>query len=349
MTTSTRKRPGALLAPMLAATGDLPTDDVRWSFELKWDGMRALAAGDGQPATLTLWTRNQREVAEGYPELAPLGAVLAAHGAVVDGEIVALDEHGRPDFSRLQRRLHATGTRVGAAAAAVPVVYLVFDLLELHHAPLVDEPYYVRRRLLEDLAGEGHGPLTSPAWAVPPAFERGQEALSVARQRELEGVVAKRLDSRYTPGRRSPLWRKVVLSQRDSFVVGGWRPGEGARRDLVAALLTGRYDDDGRLVYTGAVGSGLADADLDHWQSEVTRMTTTTSPFAGRQPAGYARFLRPEAVIDVSYRELTPAGTLRHPVYRGSRPDLDPADIRHTPPVMPERKRARRFLSRRRG
>jgi bifunctional non-homologous end joining protein LigD len=326
-------RPGGdTYAPMLASPGELPDDDVRWAFELKWDGMRVVASAERRdtrhPAMVRLRTRNGRDVADSYPELAPLGAVLATHGAVVDGEIVALDAEGRPDFGRLQRRLRLSGERARLTAVEVPVVYLVFDLLELDGEPLCDQPYHLRRRRLEELADEGHGPMSGPAWAVPPVFERGREALALAERRGFEGVVAKRLDSRYVPGQRSHLWRKVVLVNRESFVVGGWRAGEGARRQTLSALLTGRYDADGDLRYTGAVGSGLSQNDLAYLQAEATRLAVDSSPFSGRQPQGNVYFMRPELVIDVAFRERTSSGTLRHPRFEGLRPDLSPDTVR---------------------
>jgi bifunctional non-homologous end joining protein LigD len=321
---------------MLASPGELPDDDVRWAFELKWDGMRIVAAGervDGRrPAAVRLWTRNGHEVADRYPELAPLGAVLATHGAVVDGEVVALDADGRPDFARLQRRLQVSGQRTKTIANEVPVVYLLFDLLQLEGEPLLDQPYHLRRRRLEELADEGHGSMSGPSWAVPPVFERGREALDLAERRSFEGVVAKRLDSRYVPGQRSHLWRKVVLVNRESFVVGGWRGGDGARRGTLAALLTGRYDSDGALHYTGAVGSGLREDDLGYWQAEADHLAVDSSPFTGRQPDGEVHFMRPERVIDVAFRERTPSGALRHPSYGGLRPDLKPDDVRDSSP-----------------
>jgi bifunctional non-homologous end joining protein LigD len=318
------------VAPMLATAGILPVDDDRWAFELKWDGMRAIAAS--APSTegtddLVLWTRNGRNVADGYPELAPLGPLTGQLGAVLDGEIVAIDERGRPDFSRLQRRLQLSGERAHAAARTVPVVYLIFDLLAVEGQWLLDRPWHHRRQRLEELMALGLGPPASTAWMVPPVFDSGVDAMGVAVERGLEGVVAKRSDSPYLPGRRSPHWRKTVLAERSSFVVGGWRGGDGARQDTVSALLTGRFDDQGLLRYTGAVGSGLRATDLDFWQGEAQRLTTLTSPFSGRQPGGTARFMEPVHVIDVAFRELTPSGTLRHPTYGGVRPDLDPDDI----------------------
>jgi bifunctional non-homologous end joining protein LigD len=323
--------PGAeAVAPMLATAGDLPADDDRWVFEMKWDGMRAIAASTpstGDAGDLVVWTRNGRNVADGYPELSHLGPVAAQLGIVLDGEIVALDERGRPDFSRLQRRLRLSGERARAAARTVPVVYVIFDLLAVGGQWLIDKPWRQRRQRLEELTAQGLALPGSTAWVVPPVFDSGVDAMDIALERGFEGVVAKRTDSPYVPGRRSQHWRKAVFAQRSSFVVGGWRGGDGARRDTVSALLTGRFDDQGLLHYTGAVGSGLRGSDLEFWQDEAQRLATGPSPFSGRQPGGAARFMEPRHVIDVAFRELTPSGTLRHPSYGGLRPDLNPDDI----------------------
>lgn len=209
----------------------------------------------------------------------------------------------------------------------MPVVYVIFDLLAVGGQWILNEPWHTRRQRLEEFATQDLGPSSSAAWMVPPVFDSGVDALAVAVDRGFEGVVAKRLDSPYLPGRRSTQWRKIVLAERSSFIVGGWRGGEGARRNTVGALLTGRFDADGQLRYTGAVGSGLRTTDLDFWTAEGRRLATTHSPFVGRQPGHTAQFMEPVQVIDVVFREITPSGTLRHPTYAGLRPDLDPDDI----------------------
>lgn len=316
---------------MLATAGPLPhseSDGQGWAFELKWDGMRAIASGGaGGGGTTHVWTRNGRDVAEGYPELVSLGPVLTQLGAVVDGEIVALDDHQRPDFSRLQRRLQLSGERARVAATRTPVIYAIFDLLALEGAWLFDEPWSERRAALEQLGAGPLAPTSTTSWMVPPVLDSGEDALRIAADRGFEGVVAKRRDSPYLPGRRSPMWRKTVLAERASVVVGGWRGGEGARQGTIGALLTGRYDAQGLLRYTGAVGSGLRGDDLAFWQAESDRLFVPESPFVGRQPGGPHRFMEPVHVIDVVFREHTPSGTLRQPSYAGRRPDLDPDDI----------------------
>jgi bifunctional non-homologous end joining protein LigD len=203
------------------------------------------------------------------------------------------------------------------------VAYLVFDLLQLDGEPIIDRPYVERRGLLEELG------LSGPAWAVPPAFDGdGQAALDVARDRRLEGVVAKRLASTYVPGARSRDWRKIKFVERESFVVGGWLPGEGNRSGELGALLVGQHDDEGALRFAGGVGTGFTGATLRMLGERLAALARADSPFVGTQPAKRtARFVEPELVVDVEYREVTRDGILRQPSYKGLRPDLAPADV----------------------
>jgi bifunctional non-homologous end joining protein LigD len=314
------------LAPMLAvAAPELPFDQGRWGFELKWDGVRAVAHGDGPAATghLRLEGRSLRDVTATYPELAPVGRVLRAAGAVVDGEVVALDAGGRPDFQRLQERMGVTDRRVAVERAArVPTVYLVFDVLQVGGRPLIDRTYVERRALLGQLGLSGAG------FATPPWFPgEGAATLQAARERKLEGVVAKRLDSPYLPGARSRLWRKVKFVHREEFVVGGWLPGEGARSGRIGSLLLGRHDADGPLRFCGAVGTGFTGAELERLQARLSPGRRRTSPFVGTQPRRGAVFVEPDLVVEVEFREVTRDGILRAPSYKGMRLDKSPRDV----------------------
>ena len=308
--------------PMLATLAGLPDDDTAWGYEFKWDGVRAV--GYVQGGELALRSRKAEDVTARYPELQPLPDVLSAHDVVVDGEIVALDAQGRPDFGALQHRMHRTGGQeVRRLAAAAPVTYLVFDLLALDGEDLLDLPYAARRERLDGLHLAGH------RWAETPWFRGGGAQVRAASlENGLEGVVAKRLDSPYRPGVRGPEWRKVKNVRTQSVVVGGWRPGQGRRAGGVGSLLVGVPDDEGRLVYVGHVGTGFTQQDLRDLEGMFT--ARTTSPFDGALPREVTRdahWVEPTLVGEVGYAVWTADGRLRHPAWRGLRDDLDVDDV----------------------
>jgi bifunctional non-homologous end joining protein LigD len=308
---------------MLATVGELPPpeEDALWGYEFKWDGVRAVAAVRG--GALGLTSRKGTDITVRYPEVWRLPDALAGHDAVVDGEIVAMDENGRPDFGALQNRMHRTGPEVGRMAAAKPVTYLVFDLLSWDGEDLLARPYAERRELLEALGLAGH------RWVATPWFRGGGAGVRAASEENgLEGVVAKRLTSPYRPGLRSPDWRKVKNVRTQSVVVGGWRPGQGRRAGGVGSLLFGVPDDEGNLVYAGHVGTGFSDQDL----KDLKRMFTarSTSPFHGALPREITRdahWVEPDLVGEVAYAVWTADGRLRHPSWKGIRDDLEPDDV----------------------
>lgn len=316
----------AHVRPMLAtASAELPRDQSAWSFELKWDGVRAITLWDGRH--LRLESRSLRDITAAYPELQPLGASLGSRPAIVDGEVVALDANGAPSFQRLQERMHV-GDPVLAArkAAETPVAYFVFDVLHLGDRSTMELPFVERRRLLEELG------LAGPAWATPPAvFGDGTATMTVADQRDLEGVVAKRLDAPYVPGARSRNWLKVKRVTSDEFVVGGWQPGEGRREGTIGSLLLGlpAGRDDGRLTFVGAVGTGFTEKELRRLGDRLAPLRTDESPFVEKLPTQYRRavWVRPEVVVEVEYRERTTGGILRHPSYKGERIDKSVQDV----------------------
>jgi bifunctional non-homologous end joining protein LigD len=309
--------------PMLATAGELPPpeEDALWGYEFKWDGVRAVAAVRG--GALGLTSRKGTDITVRYPEVGRLPDGLAGHDAVLDGEIVAMDENGRPDFGVLQNRMHRTGPEVGRMAAAMPVTYLVFDLLSWDGEDLLARPYAERRERLDALGLAGH------RWVATPWFRGGGAGVRAASEENgLEGVVAKRLTSPYRPGLRSPDWRKVKNVRTQSVVVGGWRPGQGRRAGGVGSLLFGVPDGEGNLVYAGHVGTGFSDQDL----KDLKRMFTarSTSPFHGTLPREVTRdahWVEPELVGEVAYAVWTADGRLRHPSWKGIRDDLEPDDV----------------------
>jgi bifunctional non-homologous end joining protein LigD len=310
-------------APMLATPNGLPPsgEDATWGYEFKWDGVRAMARViDGR---VELFSRKQTEITVRYPEVTRPPAGLEGHSALVDGEIVALDEQGRPDFGALQNRMHRTGPEVKGMAAAAPVTYLVFDLLAWDGEDLTQRPYAERRKRLDELGLSGH------RWAVTPWFRGGgADVLAASRDNELEGVVAKRLESPYRPGLRGSEWIKVKNVRTQSVVVGGWRPGQGRRAGTVGSLLFGVHDDEGRLVFAGHVGTGFTDAALRELQGLMT--PRSTQPFADALPREVTRdahWVEPVLVGEVAYAHWTADGRLRHPSWRGLRDDIDVDDV----------------------
>ena len=304
------------LVPMFARSATrIPKPEREWSFEVKWDGVRAVAYA--RPGRLRLESRNLNDITDSYPEIRGLLRNLGMREVVLDGELVAFDEHGRPSFERLQRRMHVTApASVKRLAASAPVVYAVFDLLYLDGRPLFDAPYEERRALLEGLALEG------PAWRVPPAHAGdGTRLLEATRAQGLEGVIAKRLGSRYEPGRRSSAWVKVKHTLRQELVIAGWLPGEGRRSDRIGALLVG-HQRDGQLVYAGRVGTGFTDATLDELRERLEPLRRERNPFdvAPKLPRE-AMFVEPQLVAEVEFREWTSDGVMRAPSFKGLRDD----------------------------
>lgn len=301
---------------MLATTGELPSG-AGWGYEFKWDGVRALAQVTG--GSVRLYARSGAEITAAYPELAPLGAQVP--DALLDGEVVVLTERGQPSFTALAERMHVREPRRAARlAATMPVTYLIFDVLRLAGADLTGRPYRERRATLDGLG------LAGARWAAPPVFPDGPATYEAAGEHGLEGVVAKRLDSVYRPGVRSPDWLKVKLEVTGDFVVGGWRPG--ARR--LGGLLVGVPGPEGRLVFRGRVGGGIGAAAERELLAVLEPLRTADPPFVGGVPREDARgaiWVRPEIVVEVKYGQRTPDGRLRFPRLRRLRPDKAAEDV----------------------
>ena len=315
------------IVPMLATLGKLPPtkDDAKFAYEIKWDGVRATAYSE--PGTLRFESRNLRDITGSYPELSRLNRALSHHSAVLDGEIVAFDENGRPSFGLLQRRMHVTGA--GAAkrlSQAAPVVYVIFDLLWLDGHSLLQLPYEERRaRLVElDLKGE--------RWQTPENLVGGGKALlDVSAEQGLEGVMAKRLDSCYEPGRRSRDWIKIKNKQRGRFRIVGWVPGEGRRRERIGALL---LCEDGR--HVGRVGTGFDEAELDKLAGLLAGMECDTPPVSNPKAAPKGSiWVDPRLCCEVEYGEWTNDKMLRHPAYKGLVDEsAEPSDDAPLEPLM---------------
>ena len=323
------------LEPMLAKNGHIPESDSEdWAYEIKWDGIRALGYADH--GRWCMLSRRLEDVTPRYPELVPIGEALADRAAILDGEVVALDPEGRPRFQLIQSRMGLTSpAAIKARVAQQPVDYVIFDLLHLDGHCLRDLPYVLRRELLEELGLDG------PRWRTPRYRHGGGAALlDAARAQGLEGIVAKRCDSPYRPGRRTGEWIKERVWRTQEFVIGGYIPGEGTRANRVGSLLVGYYDrraselgarEAQNLHFAGGVGSGLTEADIGFLTRELARRERDQSPFDVGAPTGpkarYAIWCEPELVCEVNWTEWTNEGTLRQPAFKGLRDDKDPREI----------------------
>jgi bifunctional non-homologous end joining protein LigD len=308
---------------MLASTAELPIGPG-WSYEFKWDGVRAL--GVWQDGRLRLYARSSAEITAAYPELTGLGAALAAADitdAVFDGEIVVLDESGRPSFVALAERMHVRDPgRARQLSGTLPVTYMIFDILAANGTDITPVPYVERREWLESLAPSLDG---TGRWVVPPRFADGAATLAASEDLAIEGVVAKRLSSVYRPGVRSPDWVKVKHELTGDFIIGGWRPG---RRDL-GALLVGSPGSGG-LVYRGRVGGGISAANERDLLTRLAALRESRSPFVAplpREDVRGASYTRPELVVEVRYGNLTPDGKLRFPRFIRLRPDKSVEEV----------------------
>lgn len=319
-------QPGRL-RPMLARRAERPFSSPDYRFEIKWDGYRCLAFLD---RGTFLQSRHGHDLTPMFPELARLHEVIERRPAVIDGEIVAI-AGGRPSFAALQQRTGWQGTRRAAAAGGpVPAVLVAFDLLGAGGEVLAGRPLAERVALLEELVPPGgEGGLVVSRGVVG----AGEELFELARSQGLEGVVAKRLDSPYLPGSRTPYWQKIKAERTVEAVVGGLVAGGHAG---IGALLLGMFDDRGRLVYVGHVGTGFGTAELRQLLSRVR--ARPTSPF--HRPPERARgaavvWTEPEVVCEVAFLTWTAEGRLRHAVFRRLRDDIDPAECRL--PALPGR------------
>lgn len=307
---------------MLATLGTHVPVGPEWSHEVKWDGVRIL--GDvvsSQEGAVRLFTRNGNNASLAWPEIhtSPLGD----RDVLVDGEIIGLNDEGLPDFGVLQERMHVRSARTAARLAErIPATYMVFDLMRLDGRDLTHLPLSERRELLTGLGLDG-------SWQVPAAYDDGAMLFDATLQQGLEGIVSKRLSSRYTDGARSSHWLKFAHRHRYSFVVAGWRPQEGTS-DRLASLLVGEPTAAG-LMFRGRVGSGIGGAASRLLSELIKPLEVGESPFADDVPAVDAagtHWVQPRVVIDVDTLSRNPVKRLRQPSYRGVRSDIGPEDLR---------------------
>jgi bifunctional non-homologous end joining protein LigD len=344
---TTHRRPAAIgraLAPMLATVSqDVPSGE-EWTFEPKYDGIRILAfVADG---SVSLLSRNGNPKTTQFPEIAAALSELSRERRrpfVLDGEIVALDENTPARFQHLQSRMHATDpAAIAAHRNETPVAYVIFDILLDGEDTLINEAQHVRRAHLLQL-------LIPPVPHVLRISEsvtaNGDALLAEARKRGWEGVIAKRRDAPYEPGRRSRAWLKLKIEHRQEFVVGGFTEPRNSREHL-GAILLGYYDDEGELVYVGHTGGGFSRATLGDMYRRLLPLERKSCPFA-KEPRTNERahWVRPRVVVEVKFNEWTTEGKLRQPIFVGVRDDKDPQSVGREPDSIGPRHRATRSRS----
>ncbi|MBP2652860.1 MAG: polymerase LigD, ligase domain protein [Firmicutes bacterium] len=320
-----------IIKPMLAKQSDLPRNDTEYGFEIKWDGMRAILYY--QDEHLQIMSRNQKDVTAQYPELNELGISETKRNLILDGEIVHLGQNGQPSFSGLQHRMGlTTATTIDTRKKDYPVTYIIFDLLSLHGESTMHLSYTMRREILDKLQ------LTGPAWQTP-AYKlgSGQDILKAASSLGLEGIVAKRLSSIYVPGKRTGDWLKIKNHERQELVIGGFVPGNSARRNKIGALLLGYYNvtiteskadnQTQQLIYAGKAGTGFTSAGLEYLGTLLSSLIISHNPFNTIIPDRKTIFVRPVLVGEFEFTEWTSNNTLRHPVFKGLRTDKQANEV----------------------
>ncbi|HEX3930385.1 MAG TPA: non-homologous end-joining DNA ligase [Nocardioides sp.] len=304
------------MRPMLATRGTHVPEGDAWQHEVKWDGMRVLV--DVHAGAARLFSRNENDATVSFPELAE----LPLDDALLDGEVVTFAD-GLPSFAALAERMHVSrADRARHLAERIPATLLVFDVLRADGRELVDQPLSVRRQLLEELD------LNHDRWQTPPVYGDGQMLFDATYQQSLEGVVSKRVTSRYRPGQRSADWLKFAHRRRESFVVGGWRL-ETDSRDRLGAVLVGQPGASG-LLYRGRVGSGIAGRKAAVLREVLDGLARDSTPFADEVPrldALGTTWVEPVLVVDVESLGPSAQGRIRQPSYVGTRADLAPEDL----------------------
>ena len=321
---------GRKLTPMLASIGQEMPFGEEWTFEPKYDGIRILAfVADGAVALLS---RNGNAKTMQFPEIVAALAWLSRtrkRPFVLDGEIVALDGDAPARFQQLQARMHATDPKaIAAHRVDTPVAYVVFDALLDGEETLTNDPQYVRREHLLQLVNPPVPPVLRVSDSIP---ADGSALLATAREHGWEGVIAKRVDTPYEPGKRSRSWLKLKIEQRQEFVVGGYTEPRNSR-EHIGAILLGYYDDDGHLVYAGHTGGGFARRSLGTMYRKLAARERKTCPFVVPPRTNEkAHWVRPDLVVEVKFNEWTADGKLRQPIFVGLRDDKDAREVRREP------------------
>lgn len=322
-----------IIKPMLAKVGQLPANPTEYSFEIKWDGIRTIFYLE--ETKYKLLSRNLKDITRQYPELLGLAtSIVGRHREMIlDGEIVTFDSNGLPSFSHLQHRMGLTNDKIiTEMMQKLPVHYIIFDILSLDGNLFLEKNYTERRKILGNLALEGSH------WQTPNyKTGDGQSILAASRKLGLEGIVAKRLNSPYQPGKRTGAWIKIKNQRRQELIICGWVPGQGTRHGMIGALLIGYYDSTPeeakgrnkpqRLLFAGKVGTGFSQATLLALANQLIPLSRKTCPFDQELPIKNAQFVKPILVGEFEFTEWTPNNTLRHPSFKGLRNDKDPYQV----------------------
>lgn len=316
------------IKPMLAKVGKLPKEDTEYAYEIKWDGLRAiLYIENGQ---VKISSRNLKDITAQYPELQKIGHSFNSQTAILDGEIVVLDEENKPSFSLLQHRMGLVSpAEIMEKARNFPVTYMIFDLLDLNGNAFLHSPYVERQKALSALE------LSGAYWQTPGyKTQNGKTFLEATKRLGLEGIIAKRLTSLYHPGYRTGDWLKIKNQRRQELILAGWTPGKGSRKGTIGAVLTGYFDhpnasaEKRNLIFAGKVGTGFNRSTLEKLEALFKSLETSVSPYAGKIPLKEEIiFVKPTLVGEFEFTEWTPNGTMRHPSFKGLRQDKNPDSI----------------------
>jgi bifunctional non-homologous end joining protein LigD len=317
--------------PMLATLAQDVPRGAGWVFEVKWDGYRAIAGVAGSEAILT--SRNGNDLTARFQNVAKeIAKAVKTPDCVVDGEVCALDESGRSSFSAMQQ-----------GKAGTPIVYYVFDVLEVEGEPLIDLPLVERRKRLEELLDKRNKTVR-----LSETFDDGEALLQAAKQQQLEGIIAKRLDSRYLPGKRTRDWLKIKTHHEQEFVVAGFTKGTGRRASSFGSLVLGYYVGE-ELVYAGNVGTGFDSKEIEKLLDKLRPLKRADSPFREVPKMPKVRksdviWVEPRLVVQVEFAEWTHDGRLRAPSYKGLREDKSSEDVRREEPITDRIKKGSREL-----
>jgi bifunctional non-homologous end joining protein LigD len=311
--------------PMLATLVEKPFDDPQWIYEVKWDGYRAVAFV--RDARAALVSRNQNDLTDEFPEIAAALGALRAESAIVDGEVVALDEEGRPSFSLMQQRTGMTSPgKRGPKNRALPIVYYAFDLLYLDGYNLMAVELERRKELLKQMIPADKG-FIRYSDHYP---EHGAQLYAVARDKGLEGIVAKLRTGHYVQ-KRSREWLKIKITRRQECVIAGYTDPRGARENF-GSIVLGLYDESGKLRHVGNAGSGFTEATHAALWKRLKELQTDKNPFGEKiESTRRPHWVRPELVAEIKFSEWTHEGErggikMRAPIYQGLRFDKKPRE-----------------------
>jgi bifunctional non-homologous end joining protein LigD len=302
--------------PMLASSIDSLPSSGKWTAEFKWDGMRALFVFDGR--SFRIFSRNNRDVTGSFPEFQD---VVFKAPIIMDGEIISTDEKGIPDFHMLQKRIHRTNN-LDRLVKEYPVTYMVFDLLQVGFEKMIHRPYHYRRRILRSQMPD------HPRIQLSRDHRENMERMKdVALEKGLEGLILKKIDSIYTPGKRLPNWLKLKFEKTVDLIIGGWKPRRGTGSGI-GSLLLGAFENGGSLRYVGSVGTGFDMQDHLILIEALKNREVDECPFEKDPKIKEQRFVRPELVVEVHYMRWPSKGKIQQASFKGIRDYKEPREVK---------------------